>query len=450
LVRQGGFLYSLSNLGTSLSSFVVSTYVGYFYIAVIGLPPRWVGWGLFLFSWWNALNDPLVGWLSDRTHTRWGRRVPYIGLLALPLALTFAAIWRPPVGGGQVGVAAYMLGAITINDLLYSMVALNVVALLPEMFPALKERAAANGWRQAMGLAGMLLGAATAPVIAEHFGWGATGLILGAAVGFCLLLSLIGIREHRVYAQARGPGLLQAFKDVVRQRPFLIFLGLSFLGRLALTTVTATVPFYAGYALGLGPRGAPWLLGSALLAAAVAMPAWVKLLARWGARRTLFAAELLVGLAFLPLLSARSRDAAVVTCVAAGFAVAGLLITPDVMLADVVDADHVATGRRQEGTYFGFTNLVNRLPNVLQALFIGEMLTWAGFDANLAAQPPPVLLGLRGLISLVPAAAMVLALLMTWLYPLHGPRLDSVRAEVAALRARTERAEGMLEVQQTR
>jgi glycoside/pentoside/hexuronide:cation symporter, GPH family len=441
-MRRGSVLYGAANLGTSLSSFVVSTYVGYFYIAVVGLPPRWVGWGLFLFSWWNAVNDPLVGWLSDRTRTRWGRRVPYIALLALPLALTFAAIWRPPLhGGGPVGAAAYMLGAVTINDLLYSMVALNVVALLPEMFPILKERAAANGWRQAMGLAGMLLGSAAAPALAERYGWGVTGLVLGAVVWLVLMISLAGMREHRVYAQARAPGLLQAYRGVLRRPAFLIFLGVSFFGRLALTTVTATVPFYAGYALGLGGRGASWLLGAALLAAAAAMPLWTKVLAAWGARRTLFAAELLVGLALLPLLWVRSRDAALVTCAAAGLAIAGLLITPDVMLADVVDADHVATGRRQEGTYFGLTNLVNRLPNVLQALFIGEMLTSAGFDANLAAQPDAVLAGLRGLISLVPAGAMVLALLLTWLYPLHGPRLAGVRTQVAALRAQAEAAE---------
>jgi GPH family glycoside/pentoside/hexuronide:cation symporter len=180
------------------------------------------------------------------------------------------------------------------------------------------------------------------------------------------------------------------------------------------------------------------LLGSALLAAAASMAFWARLLAKWGARRTLFATQLLVGIAFLPLLLARSRAAATVTCAAAGFAVAGLLITPDVMLGDVVDADHIATGRRQEGAYFGLTNLVNRLPNVLQALLMGELLTWAGFDASLAAQPRLVVAGLRDVISLVPAAAMALGLLLTWIYPLHGPRLASVRAEVAVLRARAE------------
>jgi GPH family glycoside/pentoside/hexuronide:cation symporter len=441
-VQRSAFLYSLANFGTSLSSFVVSTYVGYYYIATVGLPPRWVGWGLFAFSWWNALNDPLVGWLSDRTHTRWGRRVPYIALLALPLVLSFAAIWRPPVTDGRpVGLLAYMLGAMTLNDLLYSMVALNVAALLPEMFPVLEERAGANGWRQVMSLVGMLLGAAAAPVLAERIGWPAVGLILGAVILFFLLVSLAGIREHPVYARSRPPDLVRALTSVLHHRAFLVFLGIAFLGRLALTTVSATVPFFASYALNLGPRGASWLLGSALLAALASMAIWVRLLARWGARRTLFTSQLLVGTALVPLMFVRGLEAAILACVVTGIALAGLLITPDVMLADVIDADHITTGQRREGTYFGVTNFVNRLPNVLQALLIGELLTLAGFDANLAVQPGAVLTGLRGIISLVPAAAMALALLLTWLYPLHGSRLAGVRADVAALRARTESME---------
>jgi GPH family glycoside/pentoside/hexuronide:cation symporter len=153
------------------------------------------------------------------------------------------------------------------------------------------------------------------------------------------------------------------------------------------------------------------------------------------------AAQLLVGVALLPLLLARSREAAMIACAAAGFAIAGLLITPDVMLGDIVDADHVATGRRQEGTYFGLTNFVNRLPNVLQAVILGEMLTVTGFDASLMAQPEAVLSGMRGIISLAPAAALALALLLTWIYPLHGSRLASMQAEVAELRARTEHME---------
>jgi GPH family glycoside/pentoside/hexuronide:cation symporter len=442
MAQRSAFLYSLATFGTSLSSFVLSTYVGYFYIAVVGLPPRWVGWGLFAFSWWNALNDPLVGWLSDRTRTRWGRRVPYIAFLALPLSLSFAAIWRPqPDSSGAIGPLAYMLGAITVNDLIYSMVALNVAALLPEMFAEASARAVANGWRQVMGLTAMLAGAAAAPVLAERFGWSTTGLVLAAAILLSILAALRALREHRVYAQAKQPGLRSAFKGVLHHRAFLIFLGISFLGRLALTTVNATVPFYASYVLGLGASGASYLLGVALAAALVAMAAWSRLLARWGARRTLLTAQLMVGAALLPLLVVRSREAAMLTCAAAGAGIAGLLITPDVMLSDVIDADHVLTGQRHEGTYFGLANFVNRLPNVLQAVAIGELLAFAGFDTGLAVQPPQVLAGLREFIGLVPVIAMALALLLTWIYPLHGNRLASVRVDVAALRTRMEGAD---------
>jgi GPH family glycoside/pentoside/hexuronide:cation symporter len=439
MIRRIAFLYSLANFSTSLSSFVLSTYVGYFYIAVVGLPPRWVGWGLFAFSWWNALNDPLVGWLSDRTSTRWGRRVPYIAILALPLSLTFAAIWRPPLSSaGRPGSLAYMLGTVTVNDLIYSMVALNVVALLPELFPVLRERAMANGWRQTMSLLGMLFGAVAAPLLAQRLGWPSMGLVLAAAALLPLIVSLGGMREHRVYARMGGQSLRISLSEVTRQRAFLIFLGITFLGRLALTSVNATVPFYASYVLGLGTSGISWLLGVALLGALASMPAWAWLLAKWGARRTFMTAELMVGIALLPLFLARTREAAMITCAAAGLSIAGLLIVPDVMLADIVDADHLLTGNRHEGTFFGVANFVNRLPNVLQAVVIGELLTEAGFNTGLAVQPASVIAGLRGLISLVPAAAMALALLLTWVYPLHGIRLAKVREQVAALRARTE------------
>ncbi len=442
-----GFLYSIASFGTSLGSFVISTYVGFYYISVVGLPPRWVGWGLFAFSWWNALNDPLVGWLSDRTRTRWGRRVPYVALLTVPLALSFAAIWSPPMrSADRIGLFAFMMALITLNDLLYSTVALNVTALLPEMFPDLAARARVNGWRQIMGLVGMLIGAASFPVLAQRYGWSAAGMFLGAALTVAFVLSLTGMYEHRVYAQARQPALWPALLGALRHRAFLVTLGIGFFGRFALTTLNATIPFYAAYALGLGSRGASWLLGSALGAALATMWPWARLLARWGARRTLMVAQLLTAIAVLPLLFVYNLVGAVAVCVLAGIAIAGLLITPDVMLSDVVDADHVRTGQRREGVYFGLANLVNRLPNVLQAALIGEMLTFAGFSVDLADQPAAVAAGLRVVVGVVPAVALSLALVLTWIYPLHGARLARVKMEVAALRAIAEATESTGEV----
>jgi len=434
-----GLLYSIGNFGTSLSSFAVSTYMGYFYIALVGLPPRWVGWGLFAFSWWNAFNDPVAGWLSDRTRTRWGRRVPYIAVLTLPLAVSFAAVWAPPLATGRpASLFIYMLLAVTINDLLYTLVAINLAALFPEMFATLASRARVNGWRQIMSLGGMIVGVVLAPLIAERYGWPVMGAILGGVLAAALLLSLRGSREHRAYAQLRESRLRWSVGSALRHRAFLIVLGIGFLIRLALTTVNATMPFYASYVLGTGTRGAAWLLGATLLVALLAMQVWAGLLARWGVRRTLLVAQLAVGVAVLPLLVAQTLLAALATAALAGFSLAGLLITPEVLLAEVIDADHVRTGQRHEGMYFGLSNFANRLPNVLQAVGVGEMLTLVGFDATLAVQPPEVILGLRVLIGGVPLVALTLAALLTWVYPLHGARLAEVRERVTVLRGAIE------------
>ena len=434
-----GALYSLANFGTSLSSFVVSTYVGYFYIALVGLPPRWVGWGLFAFSWWNAFNDPFAGWLSDRTRTRWGRRTPYIALLALPLGLSFAAIWSPPLVGGSNGwLFTYLMSTITVNDLIYTLVAVNTAALLPEMFPSLRQRARANGWRQMMSLLGMLAGVLLAPMLAGWIGWRAMAFAVGAVVVVAILFSLRGIQEEVAFAVPSGRGPIGSLRETLRQRPFVIFLGLHFFVRLALTSINATMPFYASYVLRLGASAGAGLLAAAILSALLTMQLWGVVLARAGARTTMLVAQLATAVSVVPFLFAQTLPTALLASVLAGIGLAGLQITPEVMLSDVVDADHVRAGRRQEGIYFGANNFVTRLPNVLQAAGIGEMLALAGFDASLPVQPAGVIVGLRLMIGAIPAVALLLGSGLTWWYPMHGEMLVNIKREVARLRAETE------------
>src|SRR5690606_36181084 len=108
-------------------------------------------------TFWNAVNGPLAGALSDRTRTRWGRRIPYIALGSLPLALFFALVWLAPFRGDDPRLFAYFLGVIFLFDTLFTLVSLNLVALFPEMYPSLAERAEVSGYRQVFALVGLVL-----------------------------------------------------------------------------------------------------------------------------------------------------------------------------------------------------------------------------------------------------------------------------------------------------
>jgi GPH family glycoside/pentoside/hexuronide:cation symporter len=412
--------------------------VGFFYITQVGLPPRWVGWGLFAFSIWNALNDPLVGWLSDRTRTRWGRRVPYIALLSAPLAISFWWVWSPPdASRGAGAVFVFMFAAVAINDLLYTMVALNSAALLPEMFPGQRERAQVNGWRQIAGTLGMLVAVIAPPALAETMGWSRAGALLAVAIAAVLILSLFGMEEPKHYGEVRGPGPLASVRRIGDSRSGLIALGIGFLIRLALTTVTVAMPFYATYVLHLGAGGVSWIMGTALVVSLLTMQVWARTLAVRGARTTALMAQVLSGVCVLLFLAAASLVQALVAAVLVGACLAGLMIVPEVMLSDVVDEEHVRSGYRHEGVFFGAANLVNRLPNLVQSIGVGELLTASGFDAALTVQPDAVALGLRALVGLAPAVALFLGVALTSRYPLHGATLTQMRVRLMELHAAT-------------
>ncbi len=436
--RKSGILYSLSSLGLSLVAFTFTTYVGFFYIDTVGLPPRWIGWGLFAFSWWNAINDPLMGIISDRTRTRWGRRIPYIAAASVPLGLFFALLWQPPAWDDPRVVYLWFFILVVLYDSAYSLVHLNVSALFPEMFHSLQERARVSTWRQWFNSVGLLAGSALTPILVQMWGWARVGITYGLVTVTTLLLSLLGSVEVAAYSRLGTLPLTQTVAVALRNGPFLLFLGILFALRMGLTLVIAVMPFYAKYNLHAGPGGLTWLLGVPIVSVLLLMPLWRRVVTFLGARRSLLAGALLTMAGTFPLALTDDLPVALGLLVLAGAGLGGLFVTPDILLADVVDYDFVLHGKRREGIFIGVSNFVTRLPNTVQALMVGEVLARSGYVAGVFQQTTSTIWGIRTLTGIVPALAMAALAVMAWKYPLDGERLARIKEEAKALRDQVE------------
>ena len=181
------------------------------------------------------------------------------------------------------------------------------------------------------------------------------------------------------------------------------------------------------------------LLAAAFVMALPALPAWTMLASRSGARRAWQAAQAGFALAMLGVFLARDFPEGMAAMSAAGLCLGGLLVTPDLVISDVIDEDETVTGRRREGMYFGLNGFVIRFAFTMQGLSTGAILHFTRYvgssPANLyPAQPPAAVLGIRALIALLPIAASFVVIASLQRYPLHGERYRAMRSQLGRLR----------------
>ena len=159
--------YSLGSFATALAYQSFAIYLIFFYVDVMKLSPYLAAIGMIIFGIWNAINDPILGYLSDRTRTRWGRRIPYLAFGILPLGLVYYLLWVP--GFSELNqvfqLFIYFVLAICLFDTFYSLIAINIVALYPEMFRDLTERTQVNSLRQSFWMLGLGAGMILPPLI---------------------------------------------------------------------------------------------------------------------------------------------------------------------------------------------------------------------------------------------------------------------------------------------
>ncbi|WP_424767172.1 MFS transporter [Paenibacillus sp. sgz302251] len=419
--------YSSGNLSVNLIAQAFASYIVFYYVDVLGVRPGLISVAMVIHGIVNAVLNPFFGHISDRTKSRWGRRIPYMLFGMVPLAALFTAIWFP-VGTGTT-LFWYFLTIVLLYDVLFVMVVLNYSALFPEMFTTIKERATVSSWRQMFGIIGMIIGVALPPLVYGNLGWGPMGAVF-AGIALLFFIIMISASKEKMVVQREEVRFIQSLKWTFSNKAFVLFVIGSFFVQFTFAMLPAAIPFFTKYVLQAPEDNNTILLGAIFIAAIPCVYIWGRLVQKWGPRTTVMTAVTIYALAMIPFLLVSNVAAAAVAAALIGVGLAGLLVLLDVLLSEIIDEDEQRTNVRREGMYFGMNGFIVKWGVSLQAVVLGIILETTGYVQD-AVQTEAAVWGIRSMLSVIPFIALVIALLFFYLYPIRSTSQSRAKADIS-------------------
>ncbi len=405
--------YAVGMFGTSIPINMFKTYAAYFYIDRLGLitTPQY-SLVLFLYTFLDAIDNPVYGFLSDRTRTKWGRRRPWLLIGAPLLVLCFIMFFQPPASLAPGSAFYYFLLIYMMTGTLDSLINANYGALFPELFRTEHERARTNAMRQVFQFIAMIISVALTPVVTDAIGYTTTAYLYGAISIVVIWFMTLGCHEDPAAMELPKPRLFGSILSIASNPKFWIYgvTNATFFGGLAL--VQSGVSFYAKYHLKVDGIGATVLLGVVILSAIAFIPVWVKIMGRITLMPAWRLSLLVSAVSVLPLYFTRSLPAAAVCVVLFGFGLAGSSATMDIVSARIMDEDARKSGIRREGTYSSLMGILNKANGLLSSLAFLLVFHLFGFEnsSNPGSDPGAAA---RFLTILFPTAVFVLCVIVS-------------------------------------
>ena len=444
--------YSSGSLAAALSYQAFSAYILYFYVQVCALPIELYSLGFAIYGVWNAFNDPLVGMLSDKTKTKWGRRIPYIAFGNIPFIITFMLVWAPMVTSIDSTIISFQLFGWDIKifglpldlfiyftligclfDTFYTIVILAWTALFPEMFQSLEERAEVNAYRQVFSVIGLIFGLAMPLLLVDIFqSWFVMGVLLGIITGASLFMSLAGSKETGYYEVEEPLPLVETWKYTLANKSFLTYVLTNLMIEYTFILLVQVTPLYTQFVLKVGYFETFQFLLLTFLVSLFGLIIWSRVVVGAGPKKTAIYSLSAFALTLIPLLFVDNYLQLLILAVPIGIALAGPMFIVDILIADVIDEDELRTGRRREGMYFGTNALIIRLSTLLVSLAL-LILVPLGYIEGAEVQPPSAIFGIKLLMSVFPILGLLAGLLIIKYYPIDKERREKIKEEIEKL-----------------
>ena len=444
--RSYKIIWGVASFGTSIIAGIYGALLPIFYQDYLGLSARWIGIAMLVYAIWNAINDPLFGYITDNTRSKLGRRIPYMRFTAPFLALTFILVWFAPPDAGEMAIFWWMLISMLLYDTAYTIIGLVYSALLPEVTESDNERNDLQISAALFGLLGTLLGFIIPDLFRPKTGTELNFLplqmamiVVGITGALMIIATTLKVRERPEFTVIDKPlGMRESLKYTFSSKSFLILVAANFMSILMSSLIMGAIFYLADYVVKINTM---ILLACLFIPLIIGVPMTKIFTRRFG---IVGAHQIMLVIAAAGLLSIMLVPTALIpVCLAlAGFGLAGPQTLTNVLFAQVADEDETRSGVRREGAFFGINALITKPAQSLAIAlspFILEATHFITREQNSGLpflnQPENAILGIKIIAGLVPGIAMALgAIILIW-YPLRGQYLQEVQTKVLILHA---------------
>lgn len=426
------FVYAIGDHSINIALSTLSLVYFTFLITVAGLEPWLAGVIAWLARLIDAVSDPLMGRISDRTRWKMGRRRPFFLLGMLPLGLFFSLIWTTPFSS-QIEMFFWYLSVYVSLSLSITVLSIPYLALIPEMSMNYDERTSINTYRAIAAITGTMVAAAFFGIAqalgGESRGFALTGVVIGVWMILPWPLVYMASFERKTAPQTTTQTHLFAdIREILKNRTYLRLCGLFIGGRISMDLLGLAVPLYITVWLAR-PEDVTWTLLSMLSCAVLFMPIWMMLSKRFEKNQIFILGSVWFSLSLvLVLVVSPSWPTWYIFAIAGflGFGYAAIDLMPWSMVGEVIDEDALTHGIRREGLYNGVLTFLRKVAGATAYMFAGIGLSLSGFDQTLSEQPASALWTIRGLASIAPALFVILGLFAALAYPLTRARHEEI------------------------
>lgn len=439
------FFYGLSEMPIQIAQVPVTAYVLNFYVQDLGLAAGLAGTAYFLSRIFDVITDPLVGFMSDRTKTRWGRRRVWMAASVPIMWLGAYMVFfpEPPVGVG------YFLFWMAVLWLGWTMLLIPYYAWAAELSPEYNERSLITGWRTALGLSANIVSKVIPAIALICCAIGGTpevvrmiGIVLLVVLPLSVGLTVIFVPEKQEFVPAQMP-IMQGLRIMWRNGPFKRLVSAFFINYVGTATSTAVIVFYIRGVLG-HEEGAILALLAYYVTSLCSIPFWVWISKRIGKHRAWITGLLtFTFVSPLYLFLGKGDFYWMIPIIAVtGFAGGTFHTMTNSMKADVIDLDTLRSGENRAAMFFAVWSMAIKLAISIGPFIALGTLGIMGFDSKPGAvNDPQQIWALKIVYAMSTAVFFTIAAAVTWNYPITEKRHLRLREVLQRRQARRALAE---------